>query len=105
MSHGRAVALMVATTLMWSISGVVTRHLDSARGFEVAFWRSAFTALALLLMLGWLRGPRALWRSLRGSGHRVGSSLVRHPLSLPGVWYLRQTSRSTASGGGHGPVE
>ena len=33
---------------MWSIAGVVTRHLDSARGFEVTFWRSLFNALALL---------------------------------------------------------
>ena len=51
---------MIAATLMWSIAGVVTRHLDSARSFEVTFWRSAFNALALLAMLMWLRGPAAL---------------------------------------------
>jgi hypothetical protein len=32
----------------------------SARGFEITFWRSAFNALALVLMLGWMRGPRLL---------------------------------------------
>ncbi len=48
MSHRRAVALMVLATLLWSIAGVVTRHLEAARSFEVTFWRSLFNALALL---------------------------------------------------------
>ncbi|MBC7958053.1 MAG: DMT family transporter [Cytophagales bacterium] len=63
MTHGRAVALMVLCTLLWSIAGVVVRHLDSARSFEVTFWRSAFNALALAVALYWMRGP-ALWRNL-----------------------------------------
>ncbi|MBC7996143.1 MAG: DMT family transporter [Rhizobacter sp.] len=63
MTHGRAVALMVVVTLLWSIAGVVTRHLDSARSFEVTFWRSAFNAVALGIALHWMRGP-ALWRNL-----------------------------------------
>jgi len=33
LTHGRAVWLMVAVTLMWSIAGVVTRHLEQARSF------------------------------------------------------------------------
>ncbi len=64
LTHGRAVALMVLCTLLWSIAGVVTRHLDSARTFEVTFWRSAFNALALAIALHWMRGP-TLWRGLR----------------------------------------
>jgi len=68
MTHGRAVALMVLATLMWSIAGVVTRWLDSASGFEVTFWRSAFNALSLVVLLGVLRGPRTLWLSLRNGG-------------------------------------
>jgi drug/metabolite transporter (DMT)-like permease len=63
MTHRRAVALMVLVTLLWSIAGVVTRHLDAARSFEVTFWRSLFCALALAIGLGMLRG-RALWASL-----------------------------------------
>jgi len=59
---------MICVTLMWSIAGVVTRHLDNARGFEITFWRSLFNALALLLMLGWLRGPALLWRQFREGG-------------------------------------
>ena len=56
LSHNRAVLLMVAVTLMWSTAGVVTRHLDSARSFEITFWRSCFTALSLLVLLPLWRG-------------------------------------------------
>ena len=63
MPHRRAVALMVLVTLLWSIAGVVTRHLDAARSFEVTFWRSLFTALTLAVALTVLRGP-ALWSGL-----------------------------------------
>jgi len=63
MTHRRAVALMVLVTLLWSIAGVVTRHLDAARSFEVTFWRSLFNALTLAVGLTLLRGP-ALWPGL-----------------------------------------
>lgn len=75
MTHRRAVALMVLVTLLWSIAGVVTRHLDAARSFEVTFWRSAFNALALLVALRWLRGP-GLWRGLLTAGPAVWISGV-----------------------------
>jgi drug/metabolite transporter (DMT)-like permease len=65
MSHRSAVLLMLLVTLLWSSAGVVTRHLEAARGFEITFWRSAFNALALLLILGFMRG-RALLPALRG---------------------------------------
>jgi len=67
MTHRRAVALMVLATLMWSIAGVVTRHIEAARGFEMTFWRSVFTALALILALSVMRGA-ALWRGLAHAG-------------------------------------
>jgi drug/metabolite transporter (DMT)-like permease len=70
-SHGRAVALMVLATLLWSIAGVVTRGLDSARSFEVTFWRSAANAVALVVMLGVLRGPATLLQSLRNGGRAL----------------------------------
>lgn len=63
MTHRKAVALMILVTLLWSIAGVVTRHLDAARSFEVTFWRSLFNALALAVALTVMRGP-ALWRGL-----------------------------------------
>ncbi|HLL19749.1 MAG TPA: permease, partial [Rubrivivax sp.] len=42
LTHRSALWVLVACTLMWSIAGVVSRHFEAARGFEVTFWRSAF---------------------------------------------------------------
>lgn len=66
MSHRSAVLLMLLVTLMWSSAGVVTRQLDAARGFEITFWRSAFNAAALVVILGVMRG-RALLGAMRGA--------------------------------------
>lgn len=70
MTHRRAVALMVLVTLLWSIAGVVTRQLESARSFEVTFWRSLFTALTLVVLLGAWRGRRLL-HALRRPDRRL----------------------------------
>ncbi len=59
--------MMVAVTLMWSTAGVVTRHLEQARSFEVTFWRSFFTVLSLLVILPFAQGP-GVWRKLRHGG-------------------------------------
>jgi drug/metabolite transporter (DMT)-like permease len=64
MTHARAVAAMVAATLLWSMAGVVSRQLDSAPTFEATFWRSAFNGAALILLLGRLRGFAALAKTL-----------------------------------------
>ena len=63
--------MMVAAALMWSIAGVVSRFLESAARFEVTFWRSAFTVLALVVLLGFMRGPGPLWQSLRQGGRAL----------------------------------
>jgi drug/metabolite transporter (DMT)-like permease len=55
---------MLVATLLWSMAGVVTRHLESAGGVEATFWRSFFNALALLVLLARLRGARVLGRTL-----------------------------------------
>ena len=75
LTHSRAVVLMVAVTLMWSIAGVVTRHLEHAASFEVTFWRSFFTLLALLVILPVLQG-RAVFASMRHSGRALWISGV-----------------------------
>jgi drug/metabolite transporter (DMT)-like permease len=67
LTHTRAVFLMVAVTLMWSIAGVVTRHLEHARSFEITFWRSFFTVLSLLVILPLVQGREVL-RKLRDGG-------------------------------------
>lgn len=75
LTHARAVALMVLVTLLWSIAGVVTRHLDAAQSFEVTFWRSFFNALAMTLILTVLRGA-SVWRSILWSPRAVWISGV-----------------------------
>jgi drug/metabolite transporter (DMT)-like permease len=67
LSHPQAVVLMVAVTLMWSIAGVITRHLEHARSFEVTFWRSFFTVLSLLVILPFFQG-RAVFAKVRAGG-------------------------------------
>ncbi|RZJ08669.1 MAG: DMT family transporter [Acidovorax sp.] len=75
LTHSRAVVLMVAVTLMWSIAGVVTRHLEHARSFEMTFWRSFFTLVALLFILPLMQG-RAVFASMRKSGRALWISGV-----------------------------
>ncbi len=67
LSHNRAVFLMIAVALMWSTAGVVTRQLESARSFEITFWRSAFTALSLLVILPLFQGRRVFRKIWQGS--------------------------------------
>lgn len=67
LTHSRAIALMVLVTLMWSIAGVLTRHLEAARSFEVTFWRSFFTAVSLLVILPFFQG-RAVFSTIRAGG-------------------------------------
>ena len=75
LTHSRAVALMVLVTLMWSIAGVVTRQLESARSFEVTFWRSFFTVLSLLIILPVWQG-RAVFSRIRSGGSALWLSGV-----------------------------
>lgn len=69
MTHRRATALMVLATLLWSIAGVVTRHLtpEMQQGgrFEVTFWRSFFAAVFVgaWLMFGRGGGLAAITRA------------------------------------------
>jgi len=67
LTHRRAVALMVLCALLWSTAGLVTRYLESARAFEVTFWRSFFTVLSLLVILPMVRG-RAVFAQMRHGG-------------------------------------
>ena len=66
-AHRRAVALMIVAPLLWSIAGVVTRHLETAGRWEVTFWRSLFAAAFVLAVLLATRG-RGAWTAVRASG-------------------------------------
>lgn len=63
LSHGLAVWTMVGVAALWSIAGVVTRHLEQARSFEITFWRSLFTVISLLVILPLWQG-RGFWSRL-----------------------------------------
>ncbi|MEC5215476.1 drug/metabolite transporter (DMT)-like permease [Actimicrobium sp. GrIS 1.19] len=59
-SHNRAVLVMICAATLWSIAGVLTRHLEVARGFEVTFWRSLFAAVFVVGALLWQKRGRAV---------------------------------------------
>lgn len=73
MTHFRAVMLMILVTFLWSLAGIVSRQLEITSSFEITFWRSAFNALTLGVLLTGLRGwgmwpaltaaPRMVWLS------------------------------------------
>jgi drug/metabolite transporter (DMT)-like permease len=66
LSHKQAVMLMIACTMMWSIAGVVTRHLEQAKSFEVTFWRSFFTLVSLAIILPAIHGKALLAKFKQG---------------------------------------
>ncbi len=61
-SHQRGVVLMLTAAFLWSTAGVFTRYLESARSFEVTFWRSVFAALFVACLLLWQQRGKALAR-------------------------------------------
>jgi drug/metabolite transporter (DMT)-like permease len=66
-AHRRAIVLMIIAPTLWSIAGVVTRHLEFAGRWEVTFWRSLFAALFVLAAMLFTRG-RGAWAAVRASG-------------------------------------
>ena len=66
-AHRRSIALMIVAATLWSIAGVVSRHLEFAGRWEVTFWRSLFAAVFVLAVLLATRG-RGAWAALRASG-------------------------------------
>lgn len=71
LTHRRAIVLMVCATLLWSIAGVVTRHLSPelqhVARFEITFWRSFFAAVFVAGYLLFWRGSGGL-RSVVAGG-------------------------------------
>jgi len=95
LTHGGAVWMMVAVTLMWATAGVVTRHLAQAHSFEITFWRSLFTLLALLVILPLWRG-RAVFSQIRRGGRALWISGVCWTVMFT-AFMVALTLASTAS--------
>jgi drug/metabolite transporter (DMT)-like permease len=68
--HRRAIGLMIVAATLWSIAGVVTRHLTPSLQvdgrFEITFWRSLFAALFVGGYFVLVR--REGWRPLAATG-------------------------------------
>jgi drug/metabolite transporter (DMT)-like permease len=64
---GAAILLMVVAPVLWSLGGVVTRHLQRAGAFEQVFWRSffAFAVVAAFVVAIQKRTP---WGAVREAG-------------------------------------
>ena len=93
MSHRQAVLLMVLVTLLWSMAGVVTRQVEQAQGLTLTFWRSAFNAAALALLLCWWRSPSQVWASLRSGGWALwGSGICWAVMFTAFMWALTLTT-------------
>lgn len=67
-AHRRAILLMIIAPTLWSMAGVLTRHLDSARGFEVTFWRSLFSGIFVAVALTAHLGTRNAVAAIRAGG-------------------------------------
>lgn len=65
--RGVALALMVIAPVLWSMAGVLTRQVQSAGAFEMAFWRSSFAAVFVFFALLFLQDRRP-WDTLREAG-------------------------------------
>lgn len=62
-----ALALMIVAPVLWSTAGVLTRQIQTASAFEMAFWRSSFATVFVFLALLFLHERRP-WQTLREAG-------------------------------------
>ena len=67
LTHRQSVLLMICAATMWSSAGVLTRHLHTAQGVDVTFWRSVFAALFVAAALIWTERGKAV-RKVRALG-------------------------------------
>lgn len=66
---------MVLVAFLWSTAGVVSRHLQAARSFELTFWRSFFTVVSLVIILPVFQG-RGVFARIFSSGKALWLSGV-----------------------------
>lgn len=59
---------MIIAPTLWSIAGVLTRHLDAARGFEITFWRSLFSGIFVASALALQQGAAGAVVTVKAGG-------------------------------------
>lgn len=76
LSHRRALLLMVIAPAMWSSAGVLSRLLESAKSFEVSFWRSFFAAVFVIAALLFQHKKQAYTKLVRLGPYGFVSGLM-----------------------------
>ena len=56
--HRKGIALMVGATLCWATAGILVRNMEVTDGWRIAFWRSLFMSLFMLVVLLYHHGRR-----------------------------------------------
>ncbi|MGI8783328.1 MAG: DMT family transporter [Acidobacteriota bacterium] len=87
--HSRAILAMLAAAVLFSTAGLAIKKV-SLSGFEVAFWRSLFAAVTMLLLTPVLRRPLTL--RLR---KRAWIGVVAYALTL--LLFVLATKKTTAA--------
>ena len=56
--HRKGIALMVGATLCWATAGILVRNMEVTDGWKIAFWRSFFMTVFMLVVLAFQHGGR-----------------------------------------------
>ena len=73
MTERQAMTWVIASALLWSTGGVLSRFIHTAEGFEITFWRSVFAALTVLVWLAF-SGARSPVRQFKAGGSAIWAS-------------------------------
>jgi len=65
--HRKGIALMIGATLCWATAGILVRNMEVTDGWKIAFWRSFFMSVFMLVVLAFQHGGH-LPRRIRAMG-------------------------------------
>ena len=67
MRYGTGVLLVLAAGVLWSLMGLIVRHIDEADTAAVVFWRSAGLVPVIWGFIHWRSGGQ-VWAAIRAAG-------------------------------------
>jgi len=65
--HHKGIGLMIGATLCWATAGILVRNMEVTDGWKIAFWRSFFMSVFMLVVLAFQHGGH-LPRRIRAMG-------------------------------------
>jgi drug/metabolite transporter, DME family len=91
MRYGTGVICVLAAGILWSLMGLMLRHIDDASVWAILFWRSLGAIPVLLAYIAWTSGghPVAALRSVGRAGAIGGAGLV---FAFAGAIFAIQTT-------------